>query len=125
MKTVLEVIQATPAYFQKSGVESPRLNIEHLLAHQKELEKHLKSARQREASNAASNLLQQVQTVNGVPTIIHNLGDYSKAVNTGKFSSEAEISPAMPRKQIAMISIFDTDEWHHAIPTKRTHEELQ
>lgn len=33
MKTVLEVIQATTAYFQKCGIESPRLNIEHLLAH--------------------------------------------------------------------------------------------
>jgi release factor glutamine methyltransferase len=33
MKTVLEVIQATTAYFQKNGIESPRLNIEHLLAH--------------------------------------------------------------------------------------------
>jgi release factor glutamine methyltransferase len=33
MKTVLEVIQATTAYFKKSGMESPRLNIEHLLAH--------------------------------------------------------------------------------------------
>lgn len=33
MKTVLEVIQATTLYFQKNGIESPRLNIEHLLAH--------------------------------------------------------------------------------------------
>jgi release factor glutamine methyltransferase len=33
LKTVLEVISATTDYFAKSGVESPRLNIEHLLAH--------------------------------------------------------------------------------------------
>src|SRR4029079_12027109 len=33
MKTVLEVIQSTTDYFRKNGVESPRLNIEHLLAH--------------------------------------------------------------------------------------------
>jgi alanyl-tRNA synthetase len=48
--------------------------IEALLAYQKELEKQLKSAQQREASNAASNLLEQVKTVNGIPAIIHNLG---------------------------------------------------
>ncbi len=33
MKTVLEVITATTDYFRKSGIESARLNIEHLLAH--------------------------------------------------------------------------------------------
>ena len=48
--------------------------IETLLAYQKELEKQLKSAQQREALNAASNLLEQVKTVNGIPAIIHNLG---------------------------------------------------
>jgi release factor glutamine methyltransferase len=33
MKTVLEVLQSTSAYFGRLGIESPRLNIEHLLAH--------------------------------------------------------------------------------------------
>ena len=33
MQTVLSVIQATTPFFQKNGVDSARLNIEHLLAH--------------------------------------------------------------------------------------------
>jgi release factor glutamine methyltransferase len=32
-KTVLEVLQATTAYFKKHDIESPRLNAEHLVAH--------------------------------------------------------------------------------------------
>lgn len=33
MKTVLEVLRATTEYFTRHGVESPRLNAEHLIAH--------------------------------------------------------------------------------------------
>lgn len=33
MKTVLEVLRATTDYFAKHGVDSPRLNAEHLVAH--------------------------------------------------------------------------------------------
>ena len=33
MKSVLEVLTSTTAYFKDKGVESPRLNMEHLLAH--------------------------------------------------------------------------------------------
>jgi alanyl-tRNA synthetase len=57
-----------------SPVHELEKKIEALLAHQKELEKQVKSAQLREASNAASNLLEQAHTVNGVPTIIHNVG---------------------------------------------------
>jgi alanyl-tRNA synthetase len=58
--------------------------IETLLAHQKELEKSLRTAMMREASNAASELLERVHTLNGIPAIIHNVGgvdgDFLQAV---------------------------------------------
>jgi len=57
-----------------SPVHELEKKIESLLAHQKELEKSLRTATLREASNIASNLLEQVQTVNGIPAIIHNVG---------------------------------------------------
>jgi alanyl-tRNA synthetase/REP element-mobilizing transposase RayT len=48
--------------------------VEALLAYQKELEKQLKSAQQREAAGSAKDLLAKVETRNGVPTIVANLG---------------------------------------------------
>jgi alanyl-tRNA synthetase len=47
--------------------------VEALLAHQKELEKHLKSANQREAANNAKTLLAKAETINGTPAIIANI----------------------------------------------------
>jgi len=58
-----------------SPIQELEKKIETLLAHQKELEKQVKIAMQRNASNAASELLGRAQTVNGIPLITHNLGD--------------------------------------------------
>ena len=67
-----------------SPVHELEKKIEALLAHQKELEKQFQAAQQREASNAASRLLEEIITVNGIPAIIHNLGavdgDFLQAV---------------------------------------------
>ncbi|MGA2854457.1 MAG: alanine--tRNA ligase-related protein, partial [Verrucomicrobiota bacterium] len=67
-----------------SPVHELEKKIELLLEHQKAVEKQLKVAQQREASNAASVLLEEIKTVNGVPAIIHNLGavdgDFLQAV---------------------------------------------
>jgi alanyl-tRNA synthetase len=49
--------------------------VEALLAHQKELERQLKVAVARNASNAAGELLGRAFEVNGIPLIAHNLGD--------------------------------------------------
>jgi alanyl-tRNA synthetase/REP element-mobilizing transposase RayT len=57
-----------------SPVHELEKKIESLLEHQKAMEKQMKIAQQREASNAASNLLEEIKTINGVPAIIHNLG---------------------------------------------------
>jgi alanyl-tRNA synthetase len=69
-------------------VNSPVLElekkIETLVEQQKAMEKQLKAAQQREASNAASLLLEEIKTINGIPAIIHNLGgvdgDFLQAV---------------------------------------------
>jgi alanyl-tRNA synthetase len=49
--------------------------LEALLTHNRELEKALKAAAQREASGRARELLPQAETVNGVPALIANLGE--------------------------------------------------
>ena len=49
--------------------------VEALLAHQKELEKSLRTANQKEAAGSAKDLLAKAETINGIPTIIANLGD--------------------------------------------------
>ena len=67
-----------------SPVHELEKKVEALLAHQKELEKSLRTATMREASNVASNLLEQAHTLNGIPAIIHNVGgvdgDFLQAV---------------------------------------------
>jgi len=67
-----------------SPVHELEKKIESMLAHQKKLEKEVQLAMQRNASNAASELLQLAETVNGVPVITHNLGDA-----TGEFLQAA------------------------------------
>jgi alanyl-tRNA synthetase/REP element-mobilizing transposase RayT len=58
-----------------SPVHELEKKIEALLAQQKELEKQVRTAMQRNASNAASELLGSAKTVNGIPLITHNMGD--------------------------------------------------
>ncbi len=58
-----------------SPVAELEKKIESLLAQQKALEKEVQIALQRNASNAASELVAQAQPVNGIPLITHNLGD--------------------------------------------------
>ena len=57
-----------------SPVHELEKKIAALLDHQKELEKQLKSAQQREAAGSAKDLVAKAQTINGVPAIIVNLG---------------------------------------------------
>ncbi len=57
-----------------SPVHELEKKIESLLEHQKAMEKQIKFAQQREASNAANLLLEEIKSINGVPAIIHNLG---------------------------------------------------
>jgi alanyl-tRNA synthetase len=74
MKLDRELIK-TVAGKVNSPIHELDKKIEALLAQQKALEKEVQIALQRNASNAASELLERHQTVNGIPFISHNLGD--------------------------------------------------
>jgi alanyl-tRNA synthetase len=58
-----------------SPVHELEKKIELLLTHQKELEREVRTAMMRNASNAASELLGRAQVVNDIPFIAHNLGE--------------------------------------------------
>ena len=68
--------QRLHALASKIGTPLPELEkrIDALLAQQKELEKALKAASQREAAGRAKDLLASAQNINGTPAIIANLG---------------------------------------------------
>ncbi|MDB6032571.1 MAG: alaS [Verrucomicrobiales bacterium] len=67
-----------------SPVHEVEKKVEALLAQQKELEKQVKAAQQKEAANSARGLVAKAQDVNGVRAIIENLGtadgDYLQGV---------------------------------------------
>jgi alanyl-tRNA synthetase len=48
--------------------------VEALLAHQRELEKQLKAAQQKEAAGLAKSLATRAQEINGIPAIVENVG---------------------------------------------------
>jgi alanyl-tRNA synthetase/REP element-mobilizing transposase RayT len=74
MKLDRELIKAVAGKVN-SPIHELEKKIESLLAQQKALEHQVRVAMQRNASNAASELLKLAQTVNGIPLITHNLGD--------------------------------------------------
>ena len=70
----LELLRSVAGRLTAPAAELEK-KVDALLAHQKELEKQVRIALQRNASNAASELLTRGTPVNGIPVITHNLGD--------------------------------------------------
>jgi alanyl-tRNA synthetase len=94
-----------------SPVHELEKKIESLLEHQKAVEKQLEAAQQREASNAASRLLEEIKTINGIPTIIHNLGavdgDFLQAIADSlkeRFKGVIVLGGGPQRGSVALIA---------------------
>lgn len=99
-----------------SPVHELEKRIEALLEHQKMVERQLKSAQQREASNAASRLLEEVQRVNEIPVIIHNLGavdgDFLQAVTDSlkeRFRGVIVLGGGTQPGNVALIAAVTSD----------------
>jgi alanyl-tRNA synthetase len=101
-------------------INSPVHELEHkiaaMLEQQRELEKSLKAAQQREASNAASLLLEEIKTVSGVPAIIHNLGavngDFLQMVADslkGRFKGVIVLGGGPQRGSVALVAAVSPD----------------
>ncbi len=70
----LELIKSISSKLN-TPVASLEKKIEALLEQEKCLERQLKAVRQREASNVSSNLKAHAKAINGIPAIIHNVGE--------------------------------------------------
>ena len=90
--------------------------IEALIEQQKAMGKQLEAAQQREASNAASRLLEEIKTINGVPSIIHNLGavdaDFLQAVADSlksRFKGVIVLGGGPQRGNVAIVAAVTPD----------------
>jgi alanyl-tRNA synthetase len=90
--------------------------IESLVENQKAMEKQLGAAQQREASNAASLLLEEIKIINGIPAIIHNLGavdgDFLQAVADSlksRFKGVIVLGGGQQRGNVAIIAAVTPD----------------
>jgi alanyl-tRNA synthetase len=103
-----------------SKVNSPigelEKKIESLVENQKAMEKQLGAAQQREASNAASRLLEEIKTINGIPAIIHNLGavdgDFLQAVADSlksRFKGVIVLGGGPQRDNVAIVAAVTPD----------------
>jgi len=90
--------------------------IELLIEQQKAMGKQLGAAQQREASNAASRLLEEIKTINDVPAIIHNLGavdaDFLQAVADSlksRFKGVIVLGGGPQRGNVAIVAAVTPD----------------